>query len=131
MKHLKKLMALLLALAMVFSCVLVAYAEEDAEAEETVEEEAGEEAEAEEETEAETEEPEAEPLEETYGNAVERVDELELAGRTCYMYVPASDRVGRFLGFAAMLMVIYKYAKRRYTHGKKSHRSYQTSDPGR
>ena len=43
---------------------------------------------------------------EVKGNAVERVDELELAGRTCYMYVPASDRVGRFLGFAPMMMVL-------------------------
>ena len=40
------------------------------------------------------------------GNAEERVDELELAGRTCYMYVPASNRVGNFLGFAPMFMVL-------------------------
>ena len=40
------------------------------------------------------------------GNATERVDELQLAGRTCYMYVPASDRVGNFLGFAPMIMVL-------------------------
>ena len=40
------------------------------------------------------------------GNPAERVDELELAGRTCYMYVPASERVGRFLGFAPMIMVL-------------------------
>ena len=50
--------------------------------------------------------PETEQLIETLGNAVERVDELELAGRTCYMYVPQSDRVGRFLGFAPMFMVL-------------------------
>ena len=40
------------------------------------------------------------------GTTAERVDELELAGRTCYMYVPASNRVGNFLGFAPMFMVL-------------------------
>ncbi|HPJ02453.1 MAG TPA: hypothetical protein PKU80_06410 [Candidatus Limiplasma sp.] len=39
------------------------------------------------------------------GNAVERIDELTLEGHTCYMYVPASNRVGTMLAFAPMMMV--------------------------
>ncbi len=40
------------------------------------------------------------------GTTEERVDELELAGRTCFMYVPASNRIGNFLGYAPMFMVL-------------------------
>ncbi len=39
------------------------------------------------------------------GNTVERVDEVTLEGHTCYMYVPASNRVGTLLAFAPMMMV--------------------------
>lgn len=35
----------------------------------------------------------------------ERVDEVVVAGRTCYMYVPQSNRVGNFLTLTPMVMV--------------------------
>ena len=40
------------------------------------------------------------------GNAAARVDAVELGGRTCYIYVPASDRVGNML-FPAPLVVVF------------------------
>ena len=40
------------------------------------------------------------------GNSQERVDEITVAGRTCYMYVPESNRVGNFLGLTPMIMVL-------------------------
>lgn len=74
----KKLAAMLLALVMLLACCASASAHVDA----------------------------AALTKDMVGNAEERVDELELAGRTCYMYVPASNRVGNFLGFAPMFMVL-------------------------
>ena len=39
-------------------------------------------------------------------NDQERVDEITVAGRTCYMYVPESNRIGNFLGLTPMIMVL-------------------------
>lgn len=39
------------------------------------------------------------------GVSKERVDEITLAGRSCFMYVPESNRVGRFLALTPMIMV--------------------------
>lgn len=39
------------------------------------------------------------------GNAQERVDEVNVAGRTCYMYVPASENVGLYTCTSPIIMV--------------------------
>lgn len=39
------------------------------------------------------------------GNTEERVDEVTVAGRTCYMYVPESTRIGNFLGLTPIVVV--------------------------
>ena len=78
MQTMRKMLVILLSMAMLLSCVGVASAEVDA----------------------------AALTKDMIGNAEERIDELELAGRTCYMYVPASNRVGNLIGFAPMFMVL-------------------------
>ena len=67
MRKLTKLLALLLTLSLVLAIPTVALASR----------------------------PEAEAWQE--GNAVARVDEIEIEGRICYMYVPSSPRVGNLL----------------------------------
>jgi len=42
---------------------------------------------------------------ETVGNATARVDAVEIGGRTCYIYVPASERVGNMIGLAPLIVV--------------------------
>lgn len=39
------------------------------------------------------------------GNDQARLDEITVAGRTCYMYVPESDRVGNFLALTPVVVV--------------------------
>ena len=39
------------------------------------------------------------------GNDTARVDEITVAGRTCYMYVPESNRVGNFLALTPVVVV--------------------------
>ena len=46
------------------------------------------------------------------GNPAERVDEITVAGRTCYMFVPQSERIGRFLALTPILVV---YGDEAYT----------------
>lgn len=43
---------------------------------------------------------------ETIGNPTARIDAVEMGGRTCYVYVPASERVGNML-FTAPLVVVF------------------------
>ena len=39
------------------------------------------------------------------GNDTARIDEITVAGRTCYMYVPESNRVGNFLALTPVVVV--------------------------
>ncbi len=48
------------------------------------------------------------------GNAQERVDEVTVAGRTCYMYVPASENVGLYTCTSPIIMV---FGNENYTEG--------------
>ena len=50
---------------------------------------------------------------ETIGNATARIDAVEMGGRTCYIYVPASERVGNMLGTTPLVVVFGdgKYTK--------------------
>ena len=42
---------------------------------------------------------------EMVGNDTARIDEITLADRTCYMYVPESNRVGNFLTLTPIVVV--------------------------
>ena len=39
------------------------------------------------------------------GNDHARIDQITVAGRTCYMYVPDSNRVGNFLALTPVVVV--------------------------
>ncbi len=101
----KKMLSVLLAMVMVLGTLAFsAFAEEEEEETAAPDDALTVTLDAEEEAPAE-EAAAIDPAAKMVGVAEERIDEVEIAGRTCYMYVPASNRVGNILALTPIVVV--------------------------